>query len=147
MESRTARDSTEPPAIRFGSEDAPVASPPLTLEFAPRDLLVFWEDERADQYKRIVGLVSGNKLKLVKITVGRDNAMEVICEAALADDVMLGTTQFVTRDALLLWAEARPRGHGKTIVVRVGTALKLVRVTGDERTPAIEVLQSIDLGR
>jgi hypothetical protein len=120
---------------------------PALLELVPHDVLVLWEDERTDRYKRVVGLVIGNKLKLVKLTVGRVNAMEILCEAPIADEATSLRTQFITRDALLLWAEPRePRGFGKTLVVRVGSTLKMVRVTADDTAPSIEILQSLEAG-
>jgi hypothetical protein len=133
------------PAVSFMPVESPYAAVPAALEFAPRDALVFWEEEHADQYKRVLGVVVGNKLKLVKITVGRDSGLEILCEAPLVEEPGVLRSGFVTRDALVLWAEPRvPRGVGKTIVVRIGAVLKMLRITGDEDRPAIEVLHSID---
>jgi hypothetical protein len=135
-----------PPAISFRPADAaPAAASPPSLEFVPQDALVFWEDERADHHKRVVGLLVDDKLKLVKITAGYRAAIDVICEAALVDASGPVAPRFITREALLFWAEPRlPQGVRKTIVLRVGTVLKIVRVTGDESAPAIEVLASVD---
>jgi hypothetical protein len=58
-------------------------------------------------------------------------------------------TQFVTREALLMWAASGARtgrGVGKTIVLRIGARLKLVRVVGDEGAPAIDILDTLELG-
>jgi len=80
----------------------------------------------------------------VKITVGRAAAIEILCEAPLVDEPATLRTQFLTRNTLIFWVEPRePRGLGKTIVVRVGGVLKMVRVTGDEAAPAIETLGSL----
>ena len=137
----TARDPRVP-ALSFLPAQAAV---PAAVEFAPHDALVFWENECADQYKRVVGLVVENKLKLVKITAGRGSGLEVICEAPIADEPAVLRPGFVTRDALVIWAEPRvPRGVGKTIVVRIGAVLKMLRISGDEEGPAIEVLHSLD---
>ena len=148
MEPSVRPGSTSPAAIEFVPADAAGARTlPAVLELVPHDVLVLWEDERTDRYKRVVALVIGNKLKLVKLTVGRVNAMEILCEAPLVDEPALLRTQFITRDALLLWAEPRePRGLGKTLIVRVGPTLKMVRVTADETAPSIEILQSLDAG-
>jgi len=131
------------------SESTLVGFPLLALEPVPQDVLVFWEDERADQHKRVVAVAVGNKLKLLRITVGRQNTLDVICEAAIEDQPGSVRTQFVTRDALLMWtrpAARTGRGVGKTIVLRIGTQLKLVRVSGDEDAPAIEILDALELG-
>src|ERR1051325_5505195 len=111
MESSVRPENTSR-AIEFVPADASGARTlPAVLELVPHDVLVLWEDERTDQYKRVVALVIGNKLKLVKLTVGRVNGMEILCEAPLVDEPTLLRTQFITRDALLLWAEPRaPRG-------------------------------------
>src|SRR5690242_17613980 len=96
-----------------------VGFPLVTLEAVPHDVLVFWEDEAADQHKRVVAVAVGNKLKLLRITVGRRNALDVIHEATMEDGPGSVRTQFVTRDALLMWAEPAARtgrGVGKTIV-------------------------------
>ena len=133
-------------AERPGTE---LGFPVLTLEAVPHDALVFWEDERADQHKRVVALAAGSKLKLLRITVGRRNALDVICEAAIGDPPGSVRTQFITREALLMWAEPAAqfgRGVGKTIVLRVGRQLKLVRISGNEDAPSIEVLDTIDIG-
>ena len=138
----------ERPAIEFAPADTAGARPlPAVLELVPHDVLVLWEDERTEQYKRVVALVIGNKLKLVRLTVGRVNRMDILCEASLADQAASLRTQFITRDALLLWAEPRnPRGLGKTLVIRVGATLKMIRVTADETAPSIEIVQSLDAG-
>jgi hypothetical protein len=123
--------------------------PLLALEPVPHDALVFWEDECADQHKRVVAVAVGNRLKLLRITVGRRNALDVICEAPIDDGAGGVRTQFITRGALLMWAEPAARsarGVGKTIVLRVGSQLKLVRVCGDEEAPSIEVLDTLDIG-
>jgi len=81
----------------------------------------------------------------MKITAGRGSGLEILCEAPLVEEPRVLRSGFVTRDALVLWAEPRvPRGVGKTIVVRIGGVLKMLRITGDEDRPAIEVLHSID---
>jgi hypothetical protein len=145
MDARTARnDSDGTPAIRFDAEAPPAAD--ATLEFVPREALVFAEEERADQYRRVVGLVAGNKLKLLRITVGQTNAIEVVCEAAIADGPVAAPTRFVTRDALILWADRQARGHAKTIVLRVASTLVMLRITTSERAGSIEVLQRIEVG-
>jgi len=126
-----------------------VGFPLLALEAVPHDVLVFWEEERADQHKRVVAVAVGNKLKLLRITVGRRNALDVIHEATIDDEPGSVRTQFVTRAALLMWAEPAARtggGVGKTIVLRIGTRLKLVRVSGDEEAPGIEILDALELG-
>jgi len=148
MEENVQPESTARAAIEFVPADAPGARTlPAVLELVPHDVLVLWEDERTDQYKRVVALVIGSKLKLVKLTVGRVNTMEILCEAPLVEEPALLRTQFITRDALLLWAEPRnPRGLGKTLVIRVGQTLKMVRVTADEAAPGIEILQTLDAG-
>ena len=148
MEGSVRPERTSPAAIEFVPADAAGArSLPAVLELVPHDVLVLWEDERTDQYKRVVALVIGSKLKLVKLTVGRVNTMEILCEAPLVEEPALLRTQFITRDALLLWAEPRnPRGLGKTLVIRVGQTLKMVRVTADEAAPGIEILQTLDAG-
>ena len=122
--------------------------PLLALEPVPHDVLVFWEEECADQHKRVVAVAVGNKLKLLRITVGRRNALDVIHEATIEDEPGSVRTQFVTRGALLMWTEpgARTgRGVGKTIVLRIGARLKLVRVCGDEDAPVIEILDALEL--
>jgi hypothetical protein len=136
------------PAIRFAAGEMPTALDAVAaFELVPNDVLVFWEDERTDRYKRVVALLTGNKLKLVKITVGRESGIETICESALVDEPTVLRTQFVTRDTLLWGAEPRaPRGLWKVIVVRIGTVLKMIRVAGDETAPAIEVMHSVDVG-
>jgi hypothetical protein len=134
--------STERPGAELGF-------PVLALEPVPHDALVFWEDERADQHKRVVAVAVGTKLKLLRITVGRRNALDVICEAIIEDQPGSVRTQFITRDALLMWAEPAARsgrGVGKTIVLRIGKQLKMVRIGGDEDAPSIEVLDTIDIG-
>jgi hypothetical protein len=126
-----------------------VGFPLLALEAVPHDVLVFWDDERADENKRVVALAVGNKLKLLRITVGRRNALDVIHEATIDDAPGSVRTQFITRDALLMWAEPAARtgrGVGKTIVLRIGTRLKLVRISADERAPGIEILDTLELG-
>ena len=123
--------------------------PLLTLEPVPQDVLVFWEEECADQHKRVIAVAVGNKLKLLRITVGRQNTLGVIHEATIDDEPGSVRTQFVTRDALLMWAEPAARtgrGVGKTIVLRIGTRLKLVRVSADEQAPGIEILDTLELG-
>ena len=136
---------------RSAAEPAPtlVGFPVLALEAVPHDVLVFWEDECADQHKRVVAVAVGNKLKLLRITVGRRNALDVIHEATIEEPPGSVRTQFVTRDALLMWAApgARPgRGVGKTVVLRIGARLQLVRVVGDEEAPAIDILDTLELG-
>jgi len=136
---------------RSAPEPAPalVGLPILTLEAVPHDVLVFWEDESADQHKRVVAVAVGNKLKLLRITVGRRNALDVVHEATIDDAPGSVRTQFVTRDALLMWTEPAARtgrGVGKTIVLRIGTRLKLVRVSADEQAPGIEILDTLELG-
>jgi hypothetical protein len=139
------RQTATPPALAFGPPEAEsAATVPVALELVPEDVLVFWESERTDQYKRVVALVMGNKLKLVKVTVGRNAGMDILCETALVDEPATLRTQFLSRDTLIFWVEPRePRGLGKTIVLRVGGVLKMVRVTGDEAAPAIEILGSL----
>jgi hypothetical protein len=133
------------PALSFLPVEPVHPAAPAALEFVPHDALVFWEEEHADQYKRVFAVVLGNKLKLVKITAGRGSGLQILCEAALVDEPCVLRPGFVTRDALVLWAEPRvPRGVGKTIVVRIGPVLKMIRVAGDEERPAIEVLHSLD---
>ena len=148
MEPSAQPESTSRAAIEFVPAEAGAARAlPAVFELVPRDVLVLWEEERADQYKRVVALVTGNKLKLLKVTVGRVNAMEILCEAPLVDEPGHLRTQFITRDALLLWAQPRaPRGLGKTLIVRVGPTLKMVRVTADEAAPSIEILETLDAG-
>src|SRR5438552_5828334 len=95
-----------------------VGFPLLALEAVPHDVLVFWEEECADQHKRVVAVAVGNKLKLLRITVGRRNALDVIHEATIEDEPGSVRTQFITRDALLMWAEPAARtgrGVGKAI--------------------------------
>src|SRR5207237_1402830 len=131
------------------SESTLLGFPLHTLEPVPQDVLVFWEEECADQHKRVVAVAVGDKLKLLRITIGRQNALDVIHEATIDDEPGSVRTQVVTRDALLMWAEPAARtgrGVGKTIVLRIGTRLKLVRVSGDEAAPAIEILDAIELG-
>ena len=138
-----------PPAIEFVPEDAVGATGrPVTCEAVPADALVLWEHEQADRYRRALALVVGNKLKIVKVTAGHDNGMEILCEAGLADEPVGLRTQFITRDALVFWAGPRVRlpGLARTLVLRVGTALLMLRVTGDEVAPAIELIQRLDLG-
>jgi hypothetical protein len=140
-----------PPYVSFVPErPAPDVVLPLAgVDAVPQDVLVFWEDERADRHKRVVAAIVGNALKLIKITVGFENALQVICEAPLDDSPATVPPQFITRGALLMWAEPAARGGrggGKTIVVRIGRRLKMIRVIGDEDAPAIEVLDTIDLG-
>ena len=145
-DSDTVRSSIAFIAERLGAERG---FPLLALEPVPNDALVFWEDERADQHKRVVAVAVGNRLKLLRITVGRRNALEVICEAPIDDGAGSVRPQFITRDTLLMWAEPTARsgrGVGKTIVLRVGSQLKLVRVSGDEEAPSIEVLDTLDIG-
>jgi len=148
MEGSVRPERTSPAAIEFvPAEAAGARSLPAVLELVPHDVLVLWEEERTDQYKRVVALAIGNKLKLVKLTVGRVSGMDILCEAPLVDEPASLRTQFITRDALLLWAEPRePRGLGKTLVVRVGRMLKMVRVTADETAPSIEIVHSLDVG-
>jgi hypothetical protein len=134
------------PAIAFAPARGPVTGQPVALDCLPHDALIFWENELADQYTRVVGLTGGNCLKLVKITAGRGSGMEVICEAALVDDTLVLSTEFVRQDALVVWAEPRPpHGVGKTIVLRTGPRLQMIRVTGNEAAPAIEILHSLDI--
>ncbi len=151
MEATRPRDDPARSSITFAAQgpEGELAFPALALEAVPHDALVFWEDERADQHKRVVALAVGSKLKLLRITVGRRNALDVICEAAIADPPGSVRTQFITREALLMWAEPAAqsgRGVGKTIVLRVGRQLKLVRISGNEDAPSIEVLDTIDIG-
>ena len=148
MEGTVRPEGPSREAIEFVPvEVAGARAVPALLELVPHDVLVLWEDERTDQYKRVVGLVIGNKLKLVKLTVGRVNAIDVLCEAPIADETSSLRTQFITRDALILWAEPRePRGLGKTLVVRVGSTLMMLRVTADETRPSIEILHSLHAG-
>ena len=132
------------PAIVFAATEGP--SVPTTIELVPSDVLVLWEDERADHYKRVVALTIGNKLKLMRITAGRGSGIEVICEVPLVDEPAFLRTQFLTRDALLFWAAPRhPKGLWKVLVLRIGSVVKMIRVAGDEAAPAIEVLHSLDL--
>ena len=70
-------------------------------------------------------------------------------KATIEDEPGSVRTQFITRDALLMWAEPAARtgrGVGKAIVLRIGARLKLVRVCGDEEAPAIEILDALELG-
>ena len=147
---RGRADDVRPPHVSFLTERAvPEVGLPVAVDAVPHDVLVFWEDERADRHKRVVAAIVGNVLKLVKITVGFENALEVICEAALDDPPATVRPQFITRGALLMWAKPSARGGGgvgKTIVIRIGRRLKMIRVTGDEDAPAIDVLDAIDLG-
>src|SRR5262249_56690020 len=103
-------------------------SPPRAREPVPHDALVFWEDESADQHKRVVAVAVGNRLKLLRITVGRRNALDVICEAPIDDGAGDVRTQFITREALLMWAQPAARsarGTRETIALRVGSRLEL----------------------
>src|SRR5262245_43353009 len=84
-----ARPAPEPESTLLGF-------PLVALEAVPQDVLVFWEDERADQHKRVVAVAVGNKLKLLRITVGRKNALDVIHEATIEDEPGSVRTQFVT---------------------------------------------------
>ena len=148
MKPDTDTIAASPPALAFTAPDAATAVRPANFEPIPADALVLWEYERADRYRRVFGLVTENKLKLVRVSAGFETSIEVIAEASIADDAVVLRPHFLTRDVFVLWADASGPGRpvARTIVLRVGARLKMLRVVADEAHPAIEILHDVPTG-
>jgi hypothetical protein len=92
-------------------------------------------------------VVVGNRLELVVVTAGHEHGLRRVAGTRIVDGEGLATPQFLTRRALVFWGETVPgrRGVARTLVLAVGTRLVMVRITGDEVAPAVEVLDGLEL--
>lgn len=137
---------TEPPVLRFEPAEAP--RPFAGAQWVPDDALVLWEYERADLHRRVVGVVVGNRLKLIRVSAGHETALDVLAEVVLAEGHGVARPEFLTRSALVFWGERRAGVSGvtRTFVLGLGARLVMVRVTGNELAPQIEVLHTLELG-
>jgi hypothetical protein len=144
--STPAERVAEVPAFRF---DAAAALPAPTVSCIPDDALVVWEYERADLHRRLLAVVVGNRLDLVLVSAGHEPGLRHVTGARILDGDGVPVPQFLTRRALVFWGDTPPgrRGVARTVVLTVATRLVMVRLTGDEAAPEVEVLATLELAR